>query len=142
MRLILVTKKVDLFEPGDHASTFGGNPFACKAGITVATEIERRNLLKNVTDRGVQLKEGLLELTKKYPSQLKGVRGLGLMQGLLIKEETNLTANNVANAAILEKLLLVSAGEKVVRIVPPLTISRSETRQLLLRLDSTLESLS
>ena len=64
---LVVRGDADVFEPGDHASTFGGNPFACRAGLTVAREIERRNLLRNVQDRGTPLQEGLEVLVKRYP---------------------------------------------------------------------------
>ena len=75
----------DVFEPGDHASTFGGNPFACRAGLTVATEIERRGLLTNVTARGEQLRDGLQELVNCFPEHLETVRGWGLLQGIVIR---------------------------------------------------------
>ena len=81
---LLVNASADVFEPGDHASTFGGNPFACRAGLTVATEIERRDLLTNVTARGEQLRDGLQELVNCFPEHLQGVRGWGLLQGCLL----------------------------------------------------------
>ena len=78
---LLVNASADVFEPGDHASTFGGNPFACRAGLTVATEIERRDLLTNVTARGEQLRDGLQELVNCFPEHLQGVRGWGPAAG-------------------------------------------------------------
>ncbi len=135
---LLVKQQADLFEPGDHASTFGGNPFACKAALTVAQEIERRGLLPNVQQRGKQLQEGLNILVKRFPSQLKGVRGWGLLQGLVLQDQSTFTAPAVAQAALEEKLLVVAAGPKVIRMVPPLVITPGEIRQLLQRLEATL----
>ena len=139
---LLVKQNADVFEPGDHASTFGGNPFACQAGLTVAREIERRKLLENVSQRGEQLQQGLDELVRKFPSHLSGVRGWGLLLGLRLQEQSSLMAPAVARAALDDQLLLVAAGAKVVRFVPPLVISAAEVRELLHRLETTLERLS
>jgi len=139
---LLVNASADVFEPGDHASTFGGNPFACRAGLTVATEIERRDLLTNVTARGEQLRDGLQELVNCFPEHLQGVRGWGLLQGIVIREGSSWTAPALAKAAIDHGLLLVAAGPSVLRMVPPLTINKREVRELLRRLATTLSSLS
>ena len=139
---LLVNASADVFEPGDHASTFGGNPFACRAGLTVATEIERRDLLTNVTARGEQLRDVLQELVNCFPDHLQGVRGWGLLQGIVIREGSSWTAPALAKAAIDQGLLLVAAGPSVLRMVPPLTINKREVRELLRRLAATLSSLS
>jgi len=68
---LLVKKNADIFKPGDHASTFGGNPFACKAALTVAKEIKNRKLLKNVIHRGTQLKLGLEKIISNYSLELQ-----------------------------------------------------------------------
>ena len=137
---LLVNASADVFEPGDHASTFGGNPFACRAGLTVATEIERRDLLTNVTARGKQLRDGLQELVNCFPDHLEGVRGWGLLQGIVIRDGSNWTAPQLAKAAIDHGLLLVAAGPSVLRMVPPLTINKREIRELLRRLAATFSS--
>ncbi|MCB4428351.1 aspartate aminotransferase family protein [Synechococcus sp. MU1643] len=139
---LLVNASADLFDPGDHASTFGGNPFACRAGLTVATEIERRGLLSNVTARGEQLRDGLQELVNCFPEHLQGVRGWGLLQGIVIREGSSWTAPALAKAAINQGLLLVAAGPSVLRMVPPLIINKREVRELLRRLAKTLSSVS
>ena len=139
---LLVNASADVFEPGDHASTFGGNPFACRAGLTVATEIERRDLLTNVTARGEQLRDGLQELVNCFPEHLQGVRGWGLLQGIVIREGSSWTAPALAKSAIDHGLLLVAAGPSVLRMVPPLTINKREVRELLRRLAATLSTLS
>ncbi len=135
---LLAKKNADLFETGDHASTFGGNPFACKAGLTVGKEIQRQNLLSQVTERGEQLRKGLNQIINDFPNQLQEVRGLGLIQGLVIKETSSLTSQEITNAAIHNQLLVVSAGPKVVRMVPPLIIKKNEIAELLKRLKASL----
>ena len=139
---LVVRGDADVFEPGDHASTFGGNPFACRAGLTVAREIERRNLLRNVQDRGAQLQEGLEVLVNRYPHLFLGVRGWGLLQGLVLRSDCGVTAADLAAAAIDQQLLLVAAGPNVLRMVPPLVISAREVRLLLQRLDATCRTTS
>ena len=134
---LLVNQLADIFEPGDHASTFGGNPFACRAALTVGKEIQKR-----VRERGDQLKKGLIKLSEKYSNIIRSTRGIGLIQGLVINDNVKITSLDIVKSALEEKLLLVSAGVKVLRIVPPLTITRKEINELLLRLDKCLIKLS
>ena len=134
---LLVKAEADLFQPGDHASTFGGNPFACRAGLTVAREIERRGLLQHVEQRGAQLQQGLELLVERYPNLFEGSRGWGLLQGLVLRDNSDFTAPQLAAAAIDQRLLLVAAGPGVLRMVPPLVMTRREVQQLLERLDAT-----
>jgi len=138
---LAVKNEVAVFEPGDHASTFGGNPFACRAALTVAGELERRDLLPHVQARGEQLREGLLQRVARHPSLLSGVRGWGLIQGLLLRDG-GVTAADLVREAMAEGLLVVPAGPQVVRFVPPLVIRRREVRQLLDRLDRSLARLT
>ena len=137
---LAVKNSCAVFEAGDHASTFGGNPFACRAALTVAKELERRQLLSHVQERGEQLRQGLSQRVDQWPELLAGERGWGLIRGLLLREGT-LSAIDVVKAAMEEGLLLVPAGTQVVRFVPPLVISRREVRQALERLDRTLARL-
>ena len=139
---LMVRHNADIFEPGDHASTFGGNPFACQACLTVASEIEKRNLLRNVRERGVQLRDGLNRLVKHFPDALDGSRGWGLLQGLVLKEDCGITAVDVVKAALEEQLLVVPAGAQVVRMVPALVISSREIQALLTRLERALNHLT
>ncbi len=132
---LLVNKKANIFSPGDHASTFGGNPFACRAAITVLEEIKRRNLLENVISRGNQIEEGLSHMASDFPHIIKGRRGIGLLQGIVLQENT-IDLKSFTSKAFDNGLLVVAAGRNVIRIVPPLTISRSETEKLLKKLYS------
>jgi len=137
---LLVKEKANIFSPGDHASTFGGNPFACKAALTVLEEINRRNIINNVYLRGEQLSAGFEELSKKFPNIISGKRGLGLIQGLVINDDYA-DAKKITLKAFDKGLLVVPAGGNVVRIVPPLVISRREINILLDKLNSIFEEL-
>ncbi len=118
-----------VFEAGDHASTFGGNPFVCQVALSVCQTIEQDNLIANARERGKQLQEGLSTLAAKYPNTFETVRGWGLIVGLVISETAELTSREVVQAGIERGLLLVPAGPKVVRFVPPLIVTESEIDQ-------------
>ncbi len=123
----MMSKKFcDIFQPGEHASTFGGNPFACAVALTVCQTLERENILENVQQRGEQLRTGLRAIASKYPHHIAEVRGWGLINGMELNAEIELTAGDIVKAAIDEGLLLVPAGSKVVRFVPPLIVTEKE----------------
>lgn len=132
---VMCKKFCDVFQAGDHASTFGGNPFACAAALCVCETIERENLLQNVQERSEQLRNGLKAIATKHPGQITEVRGWGLINGMELNADTQLTAADVVKAAIAEGLLLVPAGPKVVRFVPPLIVSEAEVNTALQALE-------
>ncbi|NER35792.1 MAG: aspartate aminotransferase family protein [Oscillatoria sp. SIO1A7] len=121
----------DVFKPGDHASTFGGNPFASAAALTVCQTLEQENLLANVRERGEQLRTGLRAIAAKYESLFSEVRGWGLINGLVLREDVELNSIDLVKAAMSEGLLLVPAGPKVLRFVPPLIVSAEEVDRAL-----------
>ena len=132
---VMCKKFCDVFQAGDHASTFGGNPFACAAALCVCETIERENILQNVQERGEQLRNGLKAIATKYPGLITEVRGWGLINGMELNADNQLTAADVVKAAIAEGLLLVPAGPKVVRFVPPLIVSEAEVNTALQALE-------
>jgi predicted acetylornithine/succinylornithine family transaminase len=101
------------FEPGDHASTFGGNPVACAAACAVVDTVDDE-LLAHVHDVSRHLRDGLAEFGE--------VRGLGL----LLAVELERPAAPVVEAALANGLVIGSAGERVLRLTPPLTLSHDE----------------
>ncbi len=138
---LAVKQAVDHFRPGEHASTFGGNPFACRAGLTVLAELERRQLLPHVQAMGTLLQQQLAELVSRHPTLLEGSRGWGLLQGLVLRPEAP-AAPEVVKAALAEGLLLVPAGPSVVRLVPPLVIQPRQLRLAVQKLERALLSLA
>lgn len=137
---LAVKAKADHFVPGDHASTFGGNPLACRAGLTVLAELERRQLLPHVQAMGALLQKLLVELVSRHPTKLEGVRGWGLLQGLVLRSEAA-PAPELVREAMAHGLLLVPAGAQVVRFVPPLVIKARQVRQAVALLERALISL-
>jgi acetylornithine aminotransferase/acetylornithine/N-succinyldiaminopimelate aminotransferase len=135
---ILASERVDAFTPGDHASTFGGNPLACVAAQTVLDVIAEEDLLSNVITRGKQLREGLLMLQQRYPDAIHDVRGVGLMQGV----ELTSPVESIVTECRRRGLLLVAAGANVIRFVPPLIVRKEQIAEALSILESALVQLS
>ena len=132
---MMCKKFCDVFEPGNHASTFGGNPLVCAAGLTVLKTIEQDHLLENVCERGEQLRSRLKELATKYSPLFTDVRGWGLINGMEISADSDITSIEIVNAALTEGLLLAPAGPKVLRFVPPLIVSEAEVEKAMILLD-------
>jgi acetylornithine/N-succinyldiaminopimelate aminotransferase len=121
----------NVFTPGDHASTFGGNPFVCAAALAVCNTLVQDNLLTNALERGEQLRMGLQAIAAQYPSLISEVRGWGLINGMELKSDAGLNAANIVKVAMSEGLLLVPAGPTVVRFVPPLIVTEAEVNEAL-----------
>ncbi len=126
---MMCKKFCDVFQAGDHASTFGGNPFACAAALTVGQTLEQENILQNVQQRGEQLRTRLRAIAFKYPHLIEEVRGWGLINGMELKADIEMTSVDVVKEAMAKGLLLVPAGPKVIRFVPPLIVSAEEIDQ-------------
>jgi acetylornithine/N-succinyldiaminopimelate aminotransferase len=117
--LLVADEAIGAFAPGDHGSTFGGNPVSCAAACAVVEAIDDA-LLENVRDRGAQLVAGL----EGQPGVLS-VRGRGLLVGV----ETVANASDVVEAARELNLLVLAAGENIVRLAPPLTVSDDDANR-------------
>lgn len=113
-------------EPGDHGTTYGGNPFACMAVAKTLEIFERRNLLNHIKEVGAYLEEKLKEL-KETSGEILERRGTGLIQGLKIKRPVS----EVINQALKEGLIIISAGENVIRLVPPLIITKEHVDEMI-----------
>jgi acetylornithine/succinyldiaminopimelate/putrescine aminotransferase len=108
------------FGPGSHASTFGGNPVSCAAGLAVM-QLLKSGALKNCVQMGKYFVKGLETLKKRF-SFIREIRG----KGLLIGVELEIEGSKIVDACMLEGLLMNCTAAKVLRFVPPLTIKKSE----------------
>ncbi len=106
------------FSPGDHGSTFGGNPFASKAGCLVFEIMKKEKLTENAADMGKYFREKLSEL-KGFG--IKEIRGMGLLIGVEIPE-----AGEIVKKMFEKKYLIGTAGASVLRILPPLTVTKND----------------
>jgi predicted acetylornithine/succinylornithine family transaminase len=134
--LVASPKLSDVFQPGHHASTFGGNPLSCAAAMATLDVLESENLLKRAAEAGKLFREGLQQYVEKYPQVLEA-RGLGLMVGLVMEG----SAKDVVAACRDMGLLCCSAGENVVRFVPPLTVKDDELEEALDMIGDALDQL-
>ncbi|EOD07239.1 acetylornithine aminotransferase [Emiliania huxleyi CCMP1516] len=137
----------DVLTPGTHASTFGGNPLACAAANAVLQAspclraIEDDGVLANVNARSAQLVSGLEALRSKREGVIAEVRGWGLLLGVELTAECGFTAAQLTAAAMRNGLLTVPAGEKVLRLVPPLIVSAEQADRAVGILDASMAEL-
>jgi acetylornithine aminotransferase len=92
---MMCKEKFNVFGPGDHASTYGGNPLACAAGMAVASLIEQDNLPANAYARGEQLRAKARDIQERVPGLIADVRGWGLISGIELTESSGATAGEV-----------------------------------------------
>lgn len=109
------------FTPGTHGSTFGGNPLAATAGLETVKELVGTNVLHSAQEMSFILKSKLEQLKEKF-TFIKDVRGLGLMIGIEIDGDPS----GIVQLALEEKLLILTAGNNTIRLLPPLTITENE----------------
>ncbi|WP_291634928.1 aspartate aminotransferase family protein [Clostridium sp.] len=114
------------FVPGDHGSTFGGNPLGCAVGVAVLTELVDGGVINEIDDKSMYLKEKLFKLKEKY-GIIDEIRGMGLLIGIKIKTDTK----KFCKACFDKELLVIAAGDNVVRLLPPLNVTKIEIDQAL-----------
>lgn len=131
---ILCKKEFAAFSPGDHGTTFGGNPLATACGLTVLRELLENGVLENAKKMGALFLEKLDTLKAKYPL-IKEVRGKGLMIGVEFSEPV---AKELSKKLFEQNILVGTVGETVFRLVPPLIITEKEINLLVETLDSIL----
>ncbi len=116
---------------GTHGSTFGGNPLATAVGAAVLDVVTAKGFLDNVREQALYLKQKLAQLKDEHPKVIEEVRGEGLMMGIKCK-----VPNTAFQAAALaEKLMVIGAGDNVVRLLPPLIITRKDIDEAVDKLD-------
>ena len=124
--------------PGDHGTTYGGNPFVCVAASKVLDLFEEKRIVEHVRKLGAYLWKKLDELVEKYDC-LAAHRGKGLIQGL---EFTVPVGPLVTHALLEEKLILISAGSNIIRFVPPLVIEEKDVDEMARRLAASIEAVT
>ncbi len=136
---MLTTEKIArAFAPGTHASTFGGNPVSCAAGVAVMTTMLSPGFLDQVKARGAYLADRLTEAVAKYPALAHGVRGLGLIQGLVLTEAGVARGAEIVKSLFGKGVLANFAGNVALRFIPPLIVSEAEIDRLIEALDMVL----
>ncbi|MBE6413894.1 MAG: acetylornithine/succinylornithine family transaminase [Verrucomicrobiaceae bacterium] len=132
-------KYQDLFTPGTHGTTFGGNPLACAASLATLKEIDVKKLADNATKLGEKLSKALKTIVKKYPQKLVLERGVGLMRAVVFTEA-------YVNGEVCKKLrenglLLIPSGANGLRFLPALNVTSAEVDKALKIFEKTIERL-
>lgn len=123
--VITGAKCKDTFGPGDHGSTFGGNPLSCKAADTVLSIVTEPDFLNHVKVVGAALKTGIENI---HSDKIKEVRGIGLMLGIVVDPDKRA---DYVQAMMDKGLLTLTAGKDAIRLLPPLTLSLKEVDEAL-----------
>jgi acetylornithine/N-succinyldiaminopimelate aminotransferase len=135
MGAMLASDEVErAFEPGTHASTFGGNPLASAAALYIQRAIDEENLLARCQDTGAYLGAALSRMAERRRPKTRGSRGRGLLQGLVLEGDAGLVVQKARERG----LLLSVAGGQVVRFAPPLVVSKAEIDEAVAILDAAL----
>jgi acetylornithine/succinyldiaminopimelate/putrescine aminotransferase len=119
---------------GDHGSTFGGNPVAAAASLVVMDKLTSSGFLEKIEKKGKMLGRNLRAIQRKYPNQIRDVRGVGLMFGI----EFSGPATPIVAGLRARGILATKAGENVLRLLPPLVVKRSELQSFLVAFDDVL----
>ncbi len=127
MGAIIASRRLSgVLTPGTHASTFGGTPLVSAAALAVQETFDRENVLENCRIQGEYLMRRLREIAAPYPF-VRTVRGKGLMIGIVLDREPK----TLAGLILKKRLVVLTAGETVVRLLPPLVITRAEADEAL-----------
>ena len=120
--------------PGDHGTTYGGNPLACAAAVKVLELFKKQNVLENVKTVSAYLEQELDKIVADYDIAVER-RGMGLIQGL----ELSIAPAKVINNALENGLIVFSAGSNVIRFVPPLVITKDDVDEMIVKLRKSLD---
>ncbi|QDR78860.1 Acetylornithine aminotransferase [Sporomusa termitida] len=131
---IATDKAAAAFGPGDHGSTFGGNPLACAAANAVLDTIQAEQLLANAREMGGYLMARLNQLREKYPALISEVRG----QGLIVAAKLTQPGRDIVNSCMHQGAIINCTAGDVLRFVPPLIINKGHVDELTAILDKTL----
>jgi acetylornithine/N-succinyldiaminopimelate aminotransferase len=123
---------------GTHGSTYGGNPLAMAVGNAVLDVVLEEGFLEHVRDVALVFRQGLAALKDRFPEIIEDVRGDGLMLGI----KSKIPVAELLAAVRAEKLLGVPAGDNVLRLLPPLTVTAEEAREGLARIERAAEKLT
>jgi len=135
----VVTTHKDIFTPGDHGSTFGGNYLSSTAALEVLSILEKHQDEGKIKKTIDYFSDKLTLLFEKYPNIFTKEVGLGLMRGLRVKDEATLSA--IINNGFDEAVLVLKAGKNTLRFLPPLTITHDEIDEGFKRLDDAISKI-
>ena len=136
--LIAKEKVASVFKPGDHGTTFGGNPVACAAALAFLEVLQQKGFLAECREKGQYFRAKLGKLSIKYPALIKDIRVIGLMVGLEIAKDGPEVVKKMVN----EGFLINCTAENVLRFLPPLIVQQAEIDSLIDALDKTFQEMN
>ncbi|ABK61708.1 aspartate aminotransferase family protein [Clostridium novyi] len=119
--IIAKNKFANAFKPGDHGNTFGGNPLACTVALTVLKELTENHIIDEIPKKSNYLIQKLSLLKDNYKI-IEEIRGKGLLLGIKV----NINCNKIVDSCFNKKLLVISANDNVIRLLPPLNVSKDD----------------
>jgi acetylornithine/N-succinyldiaminopimelate aminotransferase len=122
--------------PGDHGSTYGGNPLGCAVALAVLNELVDNRIVDTIDEKSTYLKGNLLKLKEKY-GVIEEIKGIGLLIGISVKD-----AKEFSNACFKKNLLVVTAGTNVIRLLPPLNVTIEDIDKALEILEEVISEIS
>ncbi|HEU5374144.1 MAG TPA: acetylornithine transaminase [Ktedonobacteraceae bacterium] len=135
---MLAGPRADIFEPGDHGTTFGGNPIACAAAVATIQTINEQNLLENARKMGEYWNGKMQALCAKYDF-LDSPRGIGLMRAVNVQRDL---APKIVEKAMEQGVLMNALGTNTLRIVPPLIVNKADLDEAAASLDTALAEIA
>ena len=134
---ICTEKVAQAFHPGDHGTTFGGNPLACAAANVVLDTVPDEKFLAHVEEVGVYFKDKLIDLQKKYPAQISEIRGEGLILGAQL-DKPKRSGVEIVNECMKRGAIINCTVGTVLRFIPPLIITSAQVDEVINILDNVL----
>jgi acetylornithine/N-succinyldiaminopimelate aminotransferase len=125
------------FAPGMHGTTFGGGPLICAAALQVLNVIEKKSLLKNIRERGAQLRAGLEKLASRFDF-IREIRGEGLIVGV----DLSIDGAPIVNEALQQGLIINCTHEHIIRLLPAFVVSRVDVTEFLSKFEKVLQTIS
>ena len=143
---------MDVFEPGTHGSTFGGNPLACAIATTALRVLQEEKLVENSAVRGEELRQGLTKLLMEFPHIIEVIRGKGLLNAMVIRKDAKnnlnqsitawdicMAATRTTGSSVSKGLLAKPTHSSIIRLAPPLIITKEEIQESLQILHSAVQ---
>lgn len=134
---VVANEKASVFTPGDHGTTFGGNPLVSAVAHTVINIVGKKEFLNEVTEKGHYIMDAMNNLKEKYPV-IGEIKGKGLLIGIDLAEQRNTVISMMYD----EKVLLVGAGSQTMRILPPLNVSYMEIDHFIEKFEKVISKLA
>lgn len=128
---VVTERLAHVFKPGDHGGTFGGNALACAAIYATLTTIKKENIIEQVAEKGKYFERKLNMLMEKYPCKVSDIRGAGLIWGMELSKD----GKNVVESCLKQHVIVNCTAGNVIRLVPPLIVTKEEIDQAVAALD-------